>query len=224
MRRAFLASLCCCLGLLSACYRQPTASQPTAFSFFTSETAHHIQRVAVLPLYRHQRVGESAQSLDLAMSSSLREIGLYEILSTSSATRDRLTGTAWHGISSLDIEHLRLARQELRADAILIGYVDFYDCYDPIAAGLELHLIDCRSGETAWSVTAHFDGKRHDVQQDIKGWYRDTIGQGQENSGGWQRALQAPSLFSRYVSDRLVESVLWTSGDPHHPLPHSPHL
>ncbi len=182
---------------------------PTSFSYHTVEAARDLQRVAILPLYRHNSVGKAANSLDSALASAFRELGQYEIVTITEKDRDFAFGKELPSLRVITPEHLRKFRESHHVDAIVIGRIDAFVSFDPIVVGLESHLISCQNGDTYWSASGHFDGKHKAIQKDIKDWYKETIGSGQQSIGGWQLTLQSPSLFSRFVTDRLVESVLW---------------
>ncbi|MFW5844990.1 MAG: hypothetical protein ACOCXJ_02060 [Planctomycetota bacterium] len=197
--------LACGLG---GCVRRQTASHPVRYSFHTAPLAQELRRVAVLPLYRGPEVGASADTLDRSLGTSLHELGRYEIIHLDQAARDAVFRSAEQMLASVTPDNLRRFRERHGVDAVVVGRVDRLDPYDPIAIGLQTHLVSCRDGSTAWSASAHFDGGRRDVQHDVEAWYRATIGQGQTGIGGWQVALHSPSLFCRYVTDRVTASLL----------------
>jgi hypothetical protein len=202
------------LGLLllacQACILRQPGSDPIAFSFHTTPQADELRRVVVIPLYRGPEVGESAGRLDEALATSLRETSRYEVAVLDQERRDHFFPRPDLGLDNLDPDHLRHFRDQTGADAILVGRVDHFDSYDPIAVGLEVHLISCRDGSTAWSANGHFDGRRDDIRRDIQKWHSLTMGRRSNTHtiGGWETTLQSPLLFSRYVADRLCATLL----------------
>jgi len=193
---------------LSGCLRGEPPTDPTAFSYHTRPDAHAQRRVVVVPLYAGPGVGASVARLDAALATALRETNLYEVAVLTAGDRDLAFPVPGLGLDNLTPDNLRQFRDRHGNDAILVGRVDHFDSYDPIAIGLEVHLVSCRDGETVWSASGHFDGRREDVQADIRLWHRQTVGDGQPSIGGWQTVLQSPSLFSRYVADRLSATLL----------------
>lgn len=208
INRRFSLLLLGILIVMSACQGRGSSGLPTEYPFHTLPMATEPRRVVVVPFYLGDEVGKEAAIMDEAMATALRELGEYEVASIDRKQRDLLFGNPHSKLRNLNTENLRLFRTRYRADALLIGRIDHYDSYDPIAIGVEAHLISCHDGLTLWSAVAHFDSARRDIQEDLEFWYQDVIGTGQNRIGGWQLALQSPRLFARYTSDRLAASII----------------
>jgi hypothetical protein len=196
-------------GCLAGCsgYHRSDAKPLARFSSQTSAKIGDVRRIAVLPLSLGHGVGRSAEAIDQALAASLRELDRFEVVAVPAAQRDELLTrdpVLANGISSAEL--LRL-RDTLRVDAVLLGRVDQYQGYDPIALGLTTHLVSCIDGSVLWSATGHFDGSRGDIQADIERWHHGAIGQATASIAGWRATLASPSLFCRYVGDRLAASV-----------------
>jgi hypothetical protein len=183
----------------------PQSGKP--FSFHSTPEALRLQRVGILPFLMGDRVGRAASSIDACMASSLRELGYHEVMSINEQTRDQI----FHGDvlyqNNITSEQLMRLRDKLHVDGVLIGRVEQFDSFDPIAMGVSVHLVSCLDGQVAWSATGHFDGRRLDVQRDVHRWYDRNLALAQASTGGWKLTLQTPSLFCRYVTDQLAASI-----------------
>ena len=98
--------------------------------------------------------------------------------------------------------------QQFQADAVLLGRIEDWHSYDPIAIGLQASLVSCRDGRVLWPAGGHFDGKTKSVQQAVEQWYYRTIGKEQRNISNWRTTLISPRMFLRFVSDQLVVDAL----------------
>jgi len=203
-------ALAAALGLLalSGCFERESGPGPT-FSYHTTPAATAAQRVAVLPFASAERIGRSAWTVNPAMTASLRELGSHEVVAVSrDSIADLLPGDVF-SVNSITTAQLLGLRDRLNVDAVLLGRVEQFDSFDPIAIGLTCHLVSCRDGQVLWSATGHFDGRRDDVQRDLRRWYEHSIGYANPNLSGWTVALQSPAQFTRYVCDRLVATIPW---------------
>jgi hypothetical protein len=193
---------------LGGCGLQRTDDVPThPYSYHVVPAVGELRRVAVLPFSRGPRIGRAADVITASMASSLRELGIHQVVEVDPARTDLLPASdpvLTEDISSADL--LRL-RDRLNVDGVLVGRVEQFTSFDPIAIGVSVHLISCLDGQAAWSATGHFDGRRDDVQRDIQSWWRSHQAPSRNSVQGWQNTLQSPSLFTRYVCDRLVASM-----------------
>ena len=196
------------LAGLTGCPSGRSSDAPShAFSYHVLPEIGQLQRVAVLPFTRGPRIGRAADVITDSMSASLRELGIQQVVEVDPARSDLLPAhdpVLTENISSDDL--LRL-RDRLNVDGVLVGRVEQFTSFDPIAVGVSVHLVSCLDGQAVWSATGHFDGRRDDVQRDIQAWWRSHQAPSKNSVQGWQTTLQSPSLFTRYVCDRLVASM-----------------
>jgi TolB-like protein len=163
--------------------------------------------VAVLPFFCAEGVGRSAGVMGESMAAGLRELGLHEVVLVSPETRDRLIPHDVVMANRMRAEDLLTIRDELRVDAVLLGRVEQFDSFDPIAMGVTCALVSCKDGEVLWSATGHFDGHRQDIQDEVRHWYQRTLSAQANPISGWKVVLQSPKLFSRYIAERLAQSI-----------------
>lgn len=202
-RNAGCAALALCL--LVSCGRPPA---PQSISSRTSIRAGEPMRVALLPLVAGDGVGRSAHVLDEALVSALRTFGHHEVVPVALERARLLLPPASIEASAISTQDLLRLRDQLRVDAVVIGRVEQFQAFDPVAVGLTVHLVSVEDGAVLWSATAQLDAGRKDVQDDLRWWHDHANGAGNATISGWRLALSSPSVFSRYVADRLVETVV----------------
>jgi hypothetical protein len=208
-RRRSLVVLALLFLAMPACSRRDAARSydPRHFSTFIDPGLDPVRRIAVLPGERGAAVGRSAATLDEVLPRSFRELARFEVVTLDEETRRRFFGHASLASASVDPDGLRRLRAEYRVDAVLLCRVEQFQSYDPISIGLVAHLVDCRDGGVLWSVTGQWDGNVALIQEDVRDWWDDRIGDDHLRLGGWRTALSTPSLFARYVSDRVAGSA-----------------
>lgn len=211
MRITTLVALLLCSAFLLGGCRMPffgsrhAPVQREILSFHTTIEAAQLRRVAVLPFHRADGIGRSASAMDENMTAALRELGLHEVLSVSVAERDTLLKRDVIRANRITTEELLALRDALKCDGVLIGRIEQFTSYDPIAIGVTADLVSCLDGAVVWSATGHFDGSRSDVQREIETWYDRAITSG--SIAGWKQTLESPKLFTRYVAERLALSI-----------------
>ncbi len=210
MSRYLVLALVGCALLVSGC-RVPFFGprhdpvQHEVLSFHTTAEAALLRRVAVLPFHRAEGIGRSAGAMDENMTAALRELGLHEVLTVSIAERDALLKRDVIRANRITTDELLALRDQLKCDGVLIGRIEQFTSYDPLAIGVTADLVSCLDGSVVWSATGHFDGSRSDVQKEIERWYDRAITSG--NIAGWRQTLESPKLFTRFVAERLALSI-----------------
>lgn len=204
LRHAVLALLC--LGCAGCPFDRDTR-QHEVMSAATTPRAADAGRVAVLPFFIAEGVGRAAGVMGESMAAGLRELGLHEVVLVTPDQRDRMLTHDVVLANRMRAEDLLKIRDALRVDAVLLGRVEQFDSFDPISMGATCSLVSCRDGEVLWSATGHFDGHRQDIQDEIRLWYGKTLSGESNPISGWKVVLESPKLFTRYVADRMVQSI-----------------
>ena len=204
-RHAILLGALLVLVALAGCSRPPA---PHSISFRTSERAAEPMRVALLPFVPADGVGRSASTLDDAFTAALRTLGRHEVVPVPLERARQLLPASVIESSAIGTDQLLSLRDALRVDAVLIGRIEQFQAYDPVAVGMTAHLVSVDDGSVLWSVTAHLDSARTDVQKDLRWWYDHANGGGNATISGWRLGISSPSLFGRYVADRLAETII----------------
>lgn len=202
MRFAAIAIAFSALLLCTGCREEP----PPFVSWRSTPRAAEAGRVAVIAFWSNDGVGRSAALVADAAAAALRELGLHEVVLVGAERRRALLPEDVLLANRLSADLLLRLRDALRCDAVLLGRVEQFDGYDPIAIGLSMHLISCADGEKLWEATGHLDGGRTEVQADLRDWWERSAGRGSAGPAGWRGVLSSPQAFARYATDRL----LWT--------------
>jgi hypothetical protein len=192
------------LVVLSGCRRPPP---PASISAQTSVSANEPMRIAVLPFVLADGVGRSAHALDEAFSAALRTLGRHEVIGVPLEKARLLLPASAIERSVITADDLLRLRDALQVDAVVLGRVDQFTGFDPLAIGATAHLVAVTDGAVLWSATAELDAGRADVQNDVQWWHEHGNGSGNASLAGWRMTLSSPSSFARYVADRLVETI-----------------
>ncbi len=192
------------LLFMNGCMRPPP---PASISAQTSVAANEPMRIAVLPFVLADGVGRSAHALDEAFPAALRTLGRHEVIGVPMEKARLLLPPEAIERSVITAADLLRLRDALQVDAVVIGRVDQFKGFDPLAIGATAHLVAVTDGAVLWSATAELDASRADVQDDVQWWHDHGNGSGNASLAGWRLTLSSPSAFSRYVADRLVETI-----------------
>ena len=198
------------LMLLVGCTR-PAA--PQGRSFQTTPQASEALRVGVLPFWQGEKVGRSAQQITDNFAASLRTLGRHEVINVTPERRRILLPDDALATNRITTDALVRLREALQVDAVVIGRIEQFDSFDPPVIGMTAHLVSCLDGSVLWSATAHLDGGRQDVQDDLEWWSDHQNGAGNRSIAGWRLALSSPATFARYATDRLVETIPYPEGE-----------
>jgi len=77
--------------------------------------------------------------------------------------------------SRFDAVESRMLGETLNVDAILLGEINEYEPYRPIAIGLRVVMIDARSGRVVWSVDEMLDTNELAVANLARAYYYDVV-------------------------------------------------
>jgi hypothetical protein len=101
------------------------------------------------------------------------------------------------------IDELLMARDELGADAALLGKIVGYRPHDPPTITMSLSLISTTDGTVIWAASGTIDSARPDVEERIKEYYTRT----QERSRslfGWRTMLLAERRYLQFVANEFL--------------------
>lgn len=194
------------LVVSSGCDRRRT-TEHHPFSWQLQPAAAAVTRIVVLPIDRAGVSGRSAQGVDAAIAAALRDLSRHVVIE---AGPDTLPNGMLGAVEAdrVSVQDLLTLRDRYHADAVLIGRLHQFQGYDPVAVGLTMHLVSCHDGSALWSATGHFDGARTSVQDDVQAWYRRRMADRGNTVQTWRTVLHTPSLYSRYVADRMLGSLI----------------
>jgi len=121
------------------------------------------------------------------------------------------TDTAWKALevrpdSTYTLEQLMTARKLLGTDALLIGTVTSYSPYPRMAMGLQLKLVDLRTGQVVWAIQQIWDAADKATQERIKKYYNQQL-RSDFSPIGEQLATLSPINFVKFVTYEVTEMM-----------------
>ncbi|TVR46998.1 MAG: hypothetical protein EA402_01890 [Planctomycetota bacterium] len=197
-----------CLFAQSCSWQRSSAHEAREFSRYHEPAIHSASRVVLMPVFLDSGIGTSARSMDHSLIRALTELNHFEILQASIADRDQLFPEDPLRSNRLSQDSLRHTRDTFGADAVILARINHWQSFDPVALSITIAMVDCRNGSVLWTASGMWDSALRNTQDDIKEWFQHRRGSGNVPLGGWRSVLSSPSVFSRYVSDRLAASVL----------------
>jgi hypothetical protein len=121
------------------------------------------------------------------------------------------TDIAWKTLeirpdSAYTLEQLMTARKLLGTDALLIGTVTSYSPYPRMAMGLQLKLVDLRTGQVVWAIQQIWDAADKTTQERIKRYYNQQL-RSDFSTIGEQLATLSPINFVKFITYEVTETM-----------------
>ena len=121
------------------------------------------------------------------------------------------TDTAWKAMevrpdSAYTLEQLMTARKLLGTDALLIGTVTSYSPYPRMAMGLQLKLVDLRTGQVVWAIQQIWDAADKATQERIKKYFEQQL-RSDFSPIGEQLATLSPINFVKFITYEVTEMM-----------------
>jgi hypothetical protein len=121
------------------------------------------------------------------------------------------TDAAWEALevkpdSAYTLEQLLAARKLLGTDALLIGTVTSYSPYPRMAMGLQLKLVDLRTGQVVWAIQQIWDTADKATQQRIKKYFDQQL-RSDFSPIGEQLATLSPLNFIKFITYEVTETM-----------------
>ena len=121
------------------------------------------------------------------------------------------TDAAWKALevrpdSAYTLEQLMTARKLLGTDALLIGTVTSYSPYPRMAMGLQLKLVDLRTGQVVWAIQQIWDTADKATQERIKKYFEQQL-RSDFSPIGEQLATLSPINFVKFITYEVTEMM-----------------
>ena len=121
------------------------------------------------------------------------------------------TDPAWKTLevrpdSIYTLEQLLTARKLLGADALLIGTITSYSPYPRMAVGLQLKLVDLRTGQVVWAIEQIWDTADRSTQERLKKYFDKQL-RSDFSPIGEQLATLSPINFVRFITYEVIETM-----------------
>jgi hypothetical protein len=108
--------------------------------------------------------------------------------------------------SAYTLEQLMSARKLLGADALLMGTVTSYSPYPRMAMGLQLKLVDLRTGQAVWAIEQIWDTADKATQERIKKYFDKQL-RSDFSTIGEQLATLSPINFVKFITYEVIETM-----------------
>lgn len=101
--------------------------------------------------------------------------------------------------SPLSLEQIALMRRELNCDGAMLAEITMFEPYPRMRLGLNVRLVDLRTGHVVWAVDNIWDSTQADLQHRLRRYY---LCRTRESSDplGWRLALTSPRAFQKFVA------------------------
>jgi hypothetical protein len=121
------------------------------------------------------------------------------------------TDATWEALevkpdSAYTLEQLLAARKLLGTDALLMGTVTSYSPYPRMAMGLQLRLVDLRTGQVVWAIQQIWDTADKATQQRIKKYFDQQL-RSDFSPIGEQLATLSPINFIKFITYEVTETM-----------------
>jgi hypothetical protein len=108
--------------------------------------------------------------------------------------------------SAYTLEQLLAARKLLGTDALFMGTVTSYSPYPRMAIGLQLKLVDLRTGQVVWAIEQIWDSADKATQERIKKYFEKQL-RSDFSTIGEQLATLSPINFIKFVTYEVIETM-----------------
>lgn len=170
-----------------------------------------IGRVVVFELANHT----ANDNLTIPLTNAIRDLiqkkhifALRTILRNDQPWRD----LDLESTSSYTIEQLASIRKQLKADAVIFGYISQYRPYPHMMLGVHLKMVDLRTGHLIWALEQVWDSTDKRVERRMKIFYDNTMRDGYEPFG-WTLMITSPNAFNKFVIDEVAQTL--PEGNPY---------
>jgi curli biogenesis system outer membrane secretion channel CsgG len=121
------------------------------------------------------------------------------------------TDAAWKALevkpdSAYTLEQLMTAHKLVGTDALLIGTITSYSPYPRMAMGLQLKLVDLRTGQVVWAIQQIWDAADKATQERIKRYFDQQL-RTDFSPIGEQLATLSPINFIKFITYEVTETM-----------------
>jgi hypothetical protein len=188
-------------------------TEPVTFAHWVAPEIEEVRRIVLVP-FQTPGTSDKAEIVGRQLGAALRQQGRFEVMMLLASDAPALSAPGSWESNRIDPSVLRDLSSRYNCDAVLIGRIDRWQPYDPVAIGLQIHLVHAGSGAVVWSVGGDFDSRTQSIQDALATWWDNTHGSGQASISGWRAALSSPRLYATWLSEALVTSASYGEAPP----------
>ncbi len=185
----------------------PGCQQPYKIGHYISQPEDFtpINRVVFVQLANQDSCSGIAEDLTTALSHAIRNHRLFR-LDVVAREDPKCKTVSLDGREGFTIKQLRDMRETFKCDAILLGTLRDFRPHPRMQMGLDLRLMDLRSGKLVWAVEHVWDTTDKSVTKRIKRFFNSQMRDGYEPMN-WQLAMISPKAFEKFVAFEVVETL-----------------
>ena len=195
----------------------PARPQPSPIGHFVlpNDRLQHIQRVVFIELEGPPGYPQIAQGLtqELFQAIQVRQLFRMELLARGDKLYGDLPPINQDGCSFQDLSTLR---KLLKCDVVLLGRVSQFQPHPHMRLGLDLKLLDVKSGKLLWAINHTWDTSDKLLQRRIDEYYEDNLAR-QYQPIDWRLALVSPRAFAKFIAFESAGTL--PNGAPEPPPP-----
>jgi hypothetical protein len=171
-----------------------------------------VGRVAFVELSGEDRGGAVAADTTDELAVALRDNRLFAI-NVIRSSDPQYASMPPDSSSGLTLDQIAQLHKELDCDAILMGSITTYQPYPHMRMGLQLKLVDLRSGQLVWAIDQVWDTSEARLEERLKKFFSTHMRKDYEPLG-WRLALTSPRAFEKFVAWDAASTLPQSEPEP----------
>jgi len=197
-----------CVLLAGGCQRDKLVQEPPRTGHFYVNPRGDfatVGRVVLLELDNQSNQPDLSETLTAALSD---ELGKRHLFSIRKLMRSDPIWQALRldGLSLQNLDELAALRQSLNVDAVMLGTIQRYRPFPNLQVGLNVRLIDLRSGKLLWAIEDVWDSSDKAVEKRMQTFFKEQMRTGYEPMN-WQILTTSPRAFDRFVAFEVAQTL-----------------
>ncbi|HDS84252.1 MAG TPA: hypothetical protein ENN97_03565 [Phycisphaerales bacterium] len=193
----------CCAGCREIIYPAPSRTD----HFYVNPQADFtaVGRVALLELDNQTPRTDVSETFTQSLADALGKRHLFSVQKVMRS--DPVWQTHRLGnMHSHTLDDLAAARQALNVDAVLFGEIRRYMSFPNLQIGLNLKMVDTRTGRLLWAFEDVWDSSDKAVERRMQTYFREQMRTGYEPMD-WQILVTSPRAFESFVAYEVSETL-----------------
>ena len=170
----------------------------------------HLRRAVLLPLAESPAAGAmdgGAEHLFPVLQMELQKLRAFEVIVVTPEQLEQWTGRrAWRADEALPADLLIRLREETAGDGVVFATLTAYRAYPPLAVGLNLRLVDLKTGGVVWAVDEVLDAGAQPVVRAARDYSAAQIDLPRVADDG-SAVLHSPRRFGQFAAATLVGTL-----------------
>lgn len=204
----FFSSGCSTLNYVNQRYDTTLGKKRAIANVYQEESLpDHLQRVAVLPLYRGRYDYIDMTIMEENFIAELTRRNLFEVVPvTKEAMTDMFPKESYSTVEFLPTKLLSKLHSAYDIDGVLMVDVNYFNAYQPVGLGIKTKLLDGHTGKIVWAADELFDSSNPPVNNAARKFYK-TQSVLQFPLQNTQSVIHSPNRFSKYVANSIFSTI-----------------